>query len=107
MAAAVRLQGETGVQAIAPIKPIHYRQVAASADQDGGKRRAGSTTVQRASEFSRDDNGSRKDKRQPAIAQDANHPVAYKECRAPLESRMSIERDVPPDRGNTARWRKE
>jgi len=39
MAAAVRLQGETGVQAIAPIKPIHYRQVAASADQGGGKRR--------------------------------------------------------------------
>jgi hypothetical protein len=29
----------------------------------GGKRRAGSTTVQRATEFSRDDNGSRKDKR--------------------------------------------
>ena len=33
-----------------------------SAVQGGGKRRAGSTTVQKASEFSRDDNGSRKDK---------------------------------------------
>ena len=30
MAAAGRLQSETGIQAIAPIKPIHYRQVAAS-----------------------------------------------------------------------------
>jgi hypothetical protein len=29
MAAAGRLQGKTGIQAIAPIKPTHYRQVAA------------------------------------------------------------------------------
>jgi hypothetical protein len=30
---------------------------------------------------------------------------AYKECRALLESKMSIEKDVPPDRGYTGRWR--
>jgi hypothetical protein len=30
---------------------------------------------------------------------------AYKECRALLESKMSIENDVPPDRGYTGRWR--
>jgi hypothetical protein len=30
---------------------------------------------------------------------------AYKECRALLESKMSIEKDVPPDRGYTSRWR--
>jgi len=30
MAATGRLQGETGIQAIVPIKPIHYRQLAAS-----------------------------------------------------------------------------
>jgi hypothetical protein len=30
---------------------------------------------------------------------------AYKECRALLESKMSIEKDVPPDRGHTGRWR--
>ena len=28
---------------------------------------------------------------------------AYKECRALLESKMSIEKDVPPDRGYTGR----
>ena len=30
---------------------------------------------------------------------------AYKECRALLESKMSIEKDPPPDRGYTGRWR--
>jgi hypothetical protein len=30
---------------------------------------------------------------------------AYKECRALLESKMSIEKDVPPNRGYTGRWR--
>ena len=30
---------------------------------------------------------------------------AYKECWALLESKMSIENDVPPDRGYTGRWR--
>jgi hypothetical protein len=30
---------------------------------------------------------------------------AYKECRALLENKMSIEKDVPPDRGYTGRWR--
>ena len=30
---------------------------------------------------------------------------AYKECRALLESKMSIKKDPPPDRGYTGRWR--
>jgi hypothetical protein len=30
---------------------------------------------------------------------------AYKKCRALLESKMSIEKDPPPDRGYTGRWR--
>src|SRR5215470_14345337 len=30
---------------------------------------------------------------------------AYKECRALLESKMSVENDVPPARGYTGRWR--
>ena len=30
---------------------------------------------------------------------------AHKECRALLESKMSIEKDPPPDRGYTGRWR--
>jgi hypothetical protein len=30
---------------------------------------------------------------------------AYKECRVLLESKMNIEKDVPPDRGYTGRWR--
>ena len=30
---------------------------------------------------------------------------AYKKCRALLESEMSIEKDPPPDRGYTGRWR--
>jgi hypothetical protein len=30
---------------------------------------------------------------------------AYTECRALLESKMSIEKDLPPDRGYTGRWR--
>jgi hypothetical protein len=41
----------------------------------------------------------------PAIAQDASRPVphrgqwASKKCRALLEDKMSIEKDVPSDRG--------
>jgi hypothetical protein len=30
---------------------------------------------------------------------------AYKRCRALLEDKMSIEKDVPPDRVYTGRWR--
>jgi hypothetical protein len=31
--------------------------------------------------------------------------LSYKECRALLENKMGIEKDVPPDRGHTGRWR--